>query len=321
MPQDLATNGTLITGAFVQEFHTGYELACQRKLSVLESLVTPRGSITGSSFTINDMGLVEMVDRKVNPATGVQYPDVSGANANRFQDTVWSVPDAGTRVAMMGDSELFVPVEKMDLPKLLANPQGPYQQLCVAAANRKKDRVIYGALLNSIGRRTADLAGNAALTATALPASQKLTGSGSGGVMTKLDLIRVRALFRKNEADDEQINILFSSDMLTAILNDTTLTSADFMAVKMLQEGDISGKWLGMNWTPYESLNYDNTSKKFSTVAFTKSSTHFGSGMDLSIDIGPRRDKRNVIQIGVQTSYGAGRANEQKVVQLDFVAG
>lgn len=315
MPQDMTTNGVAITGAFVQEFHKGYEIACQQKESRLESLVTPRGSIVGSSFTINDMGIVDMIDRPVQ-ANGVLNP-----TTGRFQDTVWSVPDAGTRVALMGDSDLFVPVEKVDLPKLLANPQGPYQQLCVAASNRKKDAVIYAALLGSIGRRQADMAGNPTMTQVALPSTQKITATGSGGILTKKDLIAVRALFRKNEADDEAINMTYTSDMLTWILNDTTLTSADYMAVKMLQEGDVSGKWLGINWTPYEKINYDNTSKKFSAVAWTKSALHFGNGGDTSIDIGPRRDKRNVIQIGIQTSYGAGRANEQKVVQLDFVAG
>lgn len=318
MAQDMTTNGTLITGAFVQEFHTGYELACQRKVSMLEALVTSRGAITGSSFTINDMGIVEMIDRKVNPANGVMYPDVTGANANRFQDTVWSVPDAGTRVAMMGDAEIFVPVEKMDLPKLLANPQGPYQQLCVAASNRKKDRVIFNALLASIGRRTSDMAGNAALTQVPLPASQKLTATGAGTTIIKKDLIRVRALFRKNEADDEAIYMTFTSDMMTAVLNDTTLTSADYMAVKMLQEGDISGKWLGINWVPYESINYDNATDTFTTAAWTKSGLHFGTGMSPQVDIGPRRDKRNVIQIGIQTSYGAGRSNESKCAAFSF---
>ena len=29
-----------------------------------------------------------------------------------------------------------------------------------------------------------------------------------------------------------------------------TLTSADFMAVKMLQSGDVSGRWMGFNWIP-----------------------------------------------------------------------
>ncbi|MFH7126014.1 phage capsid protein [Klebsiella pneumoniae] len=58
-------------------------------------------------------------------------PSVSG-------DTVWDLPDAGTRNALMADYGVFVPVEKRDLRKLLADPQGPYLQLTLAASNRKK---------------------------------------------------------------------------------------------------------------------------------------------------------------------------------------
>jgi hypothetical protein len=39
---------------------------------------------------------------------------------------------------------------------------------------------------------------------------------------------------------------------------------------------------------------------------------HFGTGAEYNVDIGPRRDKNNTIQISVDASYGAGRANEKK---------
>lgn len=311
MAQDFATNKSLITGAFVQEFHRGFEIACQQKMSRLQSAVTDRGSIVGSSFTINDMGLLEMVDRDASM---------------RFGDTVWSVPDAGTRVALMGDSDLYVPVEPLDVPKLLAQPQGEYQQLMVAAANRKKDKVIYNSLLGTIGRRTSDMSTSGTLTNVALPASQKI--GATPAIVSKASLIAIKALFRANEADEnngETLYMTYNSIMLQQILADTSLTSADFMAVQMLQEGAVASKWLGFNWIPYEALNSaagsgGNAGKTiYSAVAWTKTAAHFGTGKDINIDIGPRRDKRNTIQLSAQTSYGAGRANEKKVVQYDFL--
>lgn len=307
MAQDMATLSGRITSAFVTEFHRGFELACQQKLSRLESAVTSRGSITGESFTINDMGLVEMNDRTF---------------ADRFGDTVWNVPDAGTRIAMMQDADLYVPISPKDLPKLLAKPQGEYQQMMVAAAQRKKDRVIYAAMRDAITRKTVAADGTASTAQQALTASQSIFANGGTAAapkgITKSDLIKIRAMFRKNEADDEGIYGVFNSDMMTSILNDTTLTSADFMAVQMLQEGDISKKWLGINWIPYEQLYTDATNGWQSAMFWTKSGVHFGVGQDLQLDIGPRRDKRNTIQISAQTSYGAGRANEQKVAELKF---
>lgn len=307
MAQDMATLSGRITSAFVTEFHRGFEIATQQTQSRLESAVTSRGKIVGESFTINDMGIVEMNDRTF---------------ADRFGDTVWSVPDAGTRVAMMQDSDLYVPIAPNDLNKLLAKPQGEYQSLMVAAANRKKDRVIYAAMRGGVQRKTVDAAGSATTATQAFATSQSIFANGGTAAapkaITKADLIKVRAMFRKNEADEEAIYGVYNSDMMTTILNDTQLTSADFMAVQMLQEGDISKKWLGINWIPYEALFTDPTNGWQSAMFWNKSGVHFGTGQELTMDIGPRRDKRNVIQISAQTSYGAGRANEQKVAELKF---
>lgn len=310
MAQDMATNSGRISAAFVQEFHRGFELATQQEESRLQSTITDRGSITGASFTINDMGVIEMTDRVF---------------ANRFSDTPWSVPDAGTRIAMMSDADVYVPIEPVDLPKLLAEPQGSYQKLLLNAANRKKDRVIYNAILADIQRKTVAADGTQSTAAQSFLASQILWAQGAVGTaqnpakaITKKDLIRLRALFRKNEADNEPINITYNSDMMTSILNDTTLTSADYLSVNMLQEGSVAGKWLGFNWIPYEKLNVDGNGS-VTAAAWTKSGVHFGTGISITTDIGPRRDKRNVMQLSALVSYGAGRANETKCAQLNFM--
>lgn len=289
-------NQDMITAAFVQQFHDSYEIATQQKESRFQGAVHDRGSITGSSFTVNDMGALEMQD------------------ATRFGNTVWTIPEAGTRNVIMADKTLAVPVWKGDLHRLIANPQGTYMQQCINAGNRQKDRVVYRALLDPVLRKTEE---NGAYTSVALPATQKIADGGTP--VTKSKLIFAKSLFRKNECDEEngeELYIAYDSNMLIQILGDTTLTSADFMAVKMLQEGALSNKWLGFNWIPYEAL--DETAGVRSTVAWCKTAVHFGTGSGFSTDIGPRRDKQGTIQIQVDASYGAGRANEKKVVQVDF---
>lgn len=145
--------------------------------------------------------------------------------------------------------------------------------------------------------------------------------------MTKAKLIAAKAMFRRNECDEqngEELYITYNADMLTQILSDTTLTSADFMAVKMLQEGAVSGNWLGFKWLAYEKLDSaeagDPAVTTKTAVAWCKTAVHFGTGEEYNVDIGPRRDKNNTIQISVDASYGAGRAAENKVVAIDFVA-
>ncbi len=133
--------------------------------------------------------------------------------------------------------------------------------------------------------------------------------------MTKAKLIAAKAMFRRNECDEqngEELFITYNADMLTQILSDTTLTSADFMAVKMLQEGAVSGNWLGFKWLAYEKLDSASAGDPAVTtktaVAWCKTAVHFGTGEEYNVDIGPRRDKNNTIQISVDASYGAGRA-------------
>lgn len=294
-------NKNMITAAFVQQFHDSFEIASQQKDSRLQACVHDRGKITGTAFTINDMGTIEMNEI-----------------STRFGDTVWDVPEAGTRQALMSDYGLFIPVEKRDLRKLIASPQGPYMNLTLSACNRKKDDVIYNALINPVPRKTED---KGAFTNVSLPASQMIAANSQP--MTKAKLIAAKAMFRRNECDEqngEEMFITYNADMLSQILADTTLTSADFMAVKMLQEGKLADNWLGFKWIAYEKLKKDSTTKAQTAVAWCKTAVHFGTGADYNTDIGPRRDKNNTIQISVDASYGAGRANESKVVTIDFVA-
>lgn len=286
-----------ITAAFVTQFHDSFVAAAEQKESRLESTVTNRGMITGSSFTANDMGAIE-----------------ANQVVNRYGDTEWTIPEAGTRSALMSDYDVAIPIDQFDLPKLLANPQGDYLQRAIAAMNRKKDAVIYTALKGSALRKTDE---SGSFAGVALSGAQVITAGGAG--MTKGKIITARKVFRANESDNhngEELYLTYDSGMLEDILSDATLTSADYMAVKMLQEGDVSGKWCGFTWVPYEALS--GTSTK-TAVAYTKTSAHVGTGQGIQTDVGPRRDKRNLIQIYAAMSIGAVRVNESKVVTIDYV--
>ena len=294
-------NENKITAAFVQQFHDNYELASAQNESRLLKTVVNRGRIQGESFTINDMGQVEMA--------------ASGA---RFGDTVWTIPDAGTRSVLMNDFDLFIPIESRDIPKLKAHPNDKYIKLLYNAKNRKIDDIVYQAAIGTINRKSVADNGTATTTPTALPAGQIIL-SGFGTLKQKI--IKAKSIFRKNEADEhngEQLYILYTSDMLSSILGDTTLTSADFMAGKMLQDGGVGGKWMGFNWIPYEKLNQGAAVGELRTVAYCGSAIHFGDAAITDFDITVRADKKNIKQVGGIHSLAAGRANEKKVVAIDF---
>lgn len=295
------TNQDNITAAFVRQYADTFEVACQQQQSRLMGICKDKGGIEGASFTINDMGVVEMTD-----------------NPTRFSATVLTIPDAGTRIVTMTDANLFVPIEPMDLPKLKANPQDPYMRNMIAARNRRWDKAIYRGAVDAINRKTVD---GETYTSTALPSGQKILAGGTG--MTKAKIIQAKKIFQANQVGVEQgeeLYMLYDSNILAQILADTTLTSADFMAVKMLQEGDLSSKFCGFNWVPYELLdNGAGGATERKTVAMTRDAVHFGRGINWDFSIDKRPDLQNLIQLGARMSVGAGRANEKKVVTIDFV--
>lgn len=313
------TNQDQITAAFVQEFDRSFQIECQQKDSRLQAAVSDRGSITGASFTINDLGRVAMRKR--------------GASA-RFGATPLSIPEAGTRIVMMDDYDVYVPVEPFDLPKLLANPSGPYMDLMIAAANRTKDSVIFNAMGADIYRRndhadkgSADTAaGGTQATLKTFLASQKIGDpvTANAKAITIDDLIQAKVLFRANECDEqngETLYIAYNSAMLRAILSEDKLTSADYAAFKALQSGKLEAgnNLLGFNWLPYEMAgNTGANAGSYTTYAWAKSGIQFGTGIQYRTDVGPRRDLSNIIQLSAAASYGAGRTDEKKVVQLNF---
>ena len=283
-----------ITNAFVIQWDTTIRQQAQQMDSRFGGAVTDRGNITGESFTANRLAPL----------------DTMPENTVRHGDTVWSEATHSTRVALMKDFYQALPVDRNDEPKLLANPlNGSYMQSLIASHNRKKDSIIFSALLGNSQTKDGSL--------VALPAGQKIVAGGTG--FTKAKLLTARKIFRKNEADNhngETLYIAYNSEMLEDILADTTLTSADFMAVKMLQEGDVSSKWMGFNWIAYEAIGLAGGT--YSTAAWAKSALHFGNGYTEG-KASRRADKKDLMQVSMGASHGATRVEEEKVVQIDFV--
>ncbi|AZM40025.1 hypothetical protein EJP75_10425 [Acinetobacter baumannii] len=296
-------NENRITAAFVQQFHDSYEVACMQNESRLLKTVHNRGKIEGESFTINDMGQVEMQ-----------------ASGSRFGATVLTIPDAGTRTALMSDWDLFIPIEPRDLPKLRAKPTDKYMKNLISARNRKTDDIIYQALVGGITRKTVADNGTSTTSTVNLPAGQIIL-SGFGTLKQKI--IKAKSLFRKNECDEqngEKLYMLYTADMMAEFLNDTTLTNADYLKIQMLQDGAVGTNWLGVEWIPYEKLNNGaGGATEARTAMYAGSAVHFGDAEITGFDISTRPDLKNIKQVGGVHSFGAGRANEVKVVAIDYV--
>ncbi len=280
---------------FVQAWDNALRVECSQKDSRLLAAVTDRGAITGESFTIN--GLADdgsLLDQKTQ----------------RYGDTAWTLENQHTRVVNMADYFRAAPLDRADIPKMLVNPVtgGNYMALMVARRNRRVDDLIYkaarGAQLKKDG------------TSVPLPPTQKIAAGGTG--FTKAKLIGVRGILRRNEADNfagEELSIVYDDKMLEHILSDTTLTSADHMAVKMLQSGEVATNWMGFKWIPYNGIELSGSTKY--TIAWAKSAIHVGKGYEEG-NVSRRGDKQDAWQVSMAASYGAGRQDEDKVVEIAF---
>lgn len=283
-----------IPNYFVQQWDNSIRETAQQRDSRLLPRVTDRGMIVGDAFTINTEGTVEFEPNLV-----------------RHSDTEWSEILHAARLVSMQDFFTAIPLDRNDIPKMLVNPVtgGNYMQQLMNAKNRKIDSLIYAAALGTQALKDG--------TSVALPSGQKIAAGGTG--LTKAKVIQALSLFRANEADDyagEDLTILYNSVAMGEILSDTTLTNNQFLAGQMLQSGKVAQNWLGFTWIPYEKLN--NVSGTYSTVAFAKSGIEFGKGFEEG-DVSKRPDKKNLWQVSMAASYGAGREDEAKVVQIDFV--
>jgi hypothetical protein len=83
----------------------------------------------------------------------------------------------------------------------------------------------------------------------------------------------------------------------------------------MLQSGTLKGTWMGFRWIPYQAFN--KAGAVFSAVAYAKSGIHFGKGYEEG-NVTRRGDKKDAWQVSMAASYGAGRQDDKKVVQIDF---
>ena len=277
----------------VIQWDTQIRTEAGQKSSHLFKACEDRGTITGESFTKN---MLEDDGSKL------------AEDNTRHGDTVWSDAEHKTPIATMKDFYEALPVDRSDEAKVLANPTGSYMDLLMRKKNRQIDSIIYNA-----ARSTQMLKDG---STEVLPASQKIAHGTNG--MTKAKIIQAKVLFRKNQCDAHEGEELFITyDWQTAedILSDPTLTSADYLSTRFLEEGDVIGKWMGFTWIPYEGIYNDGTA--FYNIAWCKSAIQFGKGYE-SGNMQRRADKKDTMQVSMAASYGALRTEGKKVVEIAF---
>ncbi|WP_428247223.1 phage capsid protein [Ferrovibrio sp.] len=279
---------------FVDKFRGDYILLSQQKESRLWNTVRHDPDMLQGRFGYYDyIGSVSMYQR-----------------TSRHQDTgVVEVPHSRRRITL-ADYELPHLLDKQDVMRLVADPQGKYMQNMIAAANRKKDDII----INAWEANAQSVDENMAATPIALPNGQIITEGGTAG-LTVTKLLKVKEILDAAEIDeDEGRTAVVGSRQITDLLNTTEIKSADYNTVKALAEGRIND-FMGFRFIRIERLNKTGNMRRCGF--YGKNAIGIAVGEDFSVSIDPRPDKGNATQLLGTMSADATRIEDKKIVVVE----
>lgn len=283
--------------SYVNQYKSNVELMLQQKGARLRGLV--RNETQNSEFAFYDrIGTVEA-------------QEVTG----RHQDTpLISTPHDRRRVSLR-DFDWADMIDKKDKIRMLIDPTGPYTVNAVFALGRKQDDVIIEAFFDTA------YTGKTGSTPIVFPASQVIavdyveTGAAANSGLTIGKLRRAKEMMDAAEIDeDEERFIGVTAKQVTDLLRTTEVTSADYNVVKALVEGKVN-QFMGFTFKRTQRLLTDANAYR-RLPCWVRSGMLMASGAEIETDIGPRRDKRNSVQVYVNGTFGAARMDEQKVIEI-----
>ena len=278
-----------ITTAFVQQYSNNVQMLSQQKGSLLRSAVDVE-TVVGKNAFFDQVGVASAVKRTTRHADTPQM------------DT----PHARRRVSLV-DYEYADLIDNQDKIRTLIDPTSSYATAAAYALGRAQDDEIIAALSGTA------YTGETGSTATALPASQKITESGTNG-LTIAKLRSAKEILDAASVDPSIARyIAVSPKQITDLLGTTEVTSSDFNSVKALANGEVNS-FLGFNFIVSNRLT--SASSKRLCLVWAMDGCKMAIGQDLMTRIDERSDKGYAHQVYVCQSIGATRMEEDKVVTI-----
>lgn len=197
-------------------------------------------------------------------------------------------------------------IDKLDKLMLVKDPTSEIVQNNAAALARAKDTVIATQMFATA------YSGVDGTTTNAFKTANIVALSSSSLTLTKLR--SAIALLNAASVPAEDRHCAHSSVELTALLGDSTLTSADYNTVKALVDGQVD-HFLGLKFHMTEKMPVTASLRK--CAVYHRTAICLGIWIDLltSIDILP--GKHFSAQVYAGQSYGAVRLEEEKIVEVD----
>lgn len=303
-----------IETSYVKAYKAGFEHEFQQKMSRLRPYVRQE-PFTSAEFQFFDrLGVADDVNEVLT----------------RYGDTPLNEVSHDRRRVAMRDWDWAKLVDRKDLYRVLTDPSTEYTQAAVMSFNRKMDDVLIGAFDGDVytGKE-----GNTTVSFVSEVADSVATGNGTtteGTVisdtydglsaaaaknLTIEKLLAAKESLLSNEYldDGEELYIVVTANQLFTMLQREDVKSADYNTVKALAAGQLNDAW-GFKFIRCERLPKSGDVR--SCFAFTRKSMLLSVAKELTIDVGPRRDKRNIPQIYINMSFNATRMWGEQVVKI-----
>lgn len=278
----------LIDVARVQQYKANVELLFQQKGSKL------RGTAR-MDFPTGKQSFFE----RLGQATAQQ-------RLTRHADTPQIDSQHSRRMVTLKDFEWADLIDQQDKLRMLIDPQSEYAVNGSYALGRALDNEFYTQVRGNA------LTGENGTTLVALPAAQKIAHGGVG--MTKAKIIQAAKILNLAEVPMEDRFFVIESNGLEDLLNDTTITSADFNAVKLLMTGEID-TFMGFKWIVY---NFAIVGTEYFAIAYHRSAVGIGMWKDITTRVSERDDKSYATQVYVCSSFGATRIQDNGLVEIAY---
>lgn len=278
-----------ITTAFVNQFSSNVTMLSQQMGSLLRSTVDVE-TINGEKAFFDQVGSAAAVQR-----------------TTRNADTPLMETPHARRMVSLKDFEYADLVDDQDKIRMLIDPTSTYARAAAAAMGRAMDDEIIAAFNANA------LTGKTGATSTALPASQQIAHGSAGLTIAKL----VEA---KQKLDEQSVDpsirryIACSPKQISDLLNNTTVTSADFNTVRALATGTIS-EFVGFTFIVTNRLQVDSSSNRL-VYAWAQDGIKMAVGKEPTARIEERADKSYATQVYYCSSFAATRMEEDKVVEI-----
>lgn len=291
-----------INKAFVQQFSANIIHLAQQQGSRLAGAVMQK-DINGKYAHFDRVGSL-VAQEKTTRHSEVAY-----------QDT----PHSRRRVTI-GDFYTVDLVDDEDEVRLLIDPKSAYAKTMSNALGRKIDDLILAAATgNSTAVDSADAGSNVALPSSQIVDEDFGTADSN---LTLAKMIEAKRIMDGNDVDpSDDRNYVVNADALANLLNDTTITSADYNSIKPLVNGEISN-YLGAGVIRSERLlgTADGTdTAPVKCLYLAKSGIGFAKGRDISVKMDKIPERHYATQVYASMTGGAVRVEEEKVVEVQCV--